>query len=649
MKVSVIVPTYRSGPELDRLVASLDAQSMPHDDFEVLFVDDGSADGTVARLRAIAATRPWVRVHPMTASGWPSRPRNEAVRLAHGDYVVFADHDDTLFPDALRAAHDFAVAHDLDVVNAKEVRTNRPGWGLDVYAANRVFARDEAPFDVLSPMTPHKLYRRALLLDAGITFPERAHHMWEDNLFNVDVLVAARRLGVLADVPFYHWQRGHTSSSSSYGKDPVEYWDSVEVVLGHIRSRMTDPALARARDELTAEKVSVRVLGRVDAGLSSRRADRRDYAVARARGILAEFFPPDLDGLLTLRDRARVALLRAGDVAAMTGLLAAERGVSARSTATSVTWKDGVLEVSGTTRWTREGEDVPFRRVGGRVRRVLPDDVTAFVEPGLLDWTDAVAEATTRLVVRHRSQRVAWPVPTTSEVLVEDGPNGTCVLQATWSARIDVADAAMGRALANGVWDAVAEVSLGGLLHRKGLKARLNLPPALVDGRSVVAYSNRYRNLSLDVGQRVFALAARAEPCWEQTGWDVHDDGSAGFTVPLAGVEVRGRAELRGTLALRPGWVTRDGWRHWIAQRLPRALARRRGWGSYAARVATDDDGTVVLAGTVPPHEGHPACAFTFGTRTANAHVLVPPTTWVPPSAAAAGRPVSRAARPTAR
>ena len=92
--MSVVIPTYRSGPGLDRAIASLDAQTLPQDRLEVLLLDDGSPDDTAARIEQIAAGRANYRAFVLEASGWPSRPRNIGVREARGRYVLFLDHDD---------------------------------------------------------------------------------------------------------------------------------------------------------------------------------------------------------------------------------------------------------------------------------------------------------------------------------------------------------------------------------------------------------------------------------------------------------------------------------------------------------------------------------------------------------------------------
>src|SRR5690348_13293955 len=107
-RVTVVVPTFDSGPRLAALVASLDEQSLSTDDFEVVLVDDGSSDGTEALVDAIAAARPNVRAEHVPASGWPGRPRNVGLDAARGEYVYFVDHDDRLGVEALERLTDYA-------------------------------------------------------------------------------------------------------------------------------------------------------------------------------------------------------------------------------------------------------------------------------------------------------------------------------------------------------------------------------------------------------------------------------------------------------------------------------------------------------------------------------------------------------------
>jgi glycosyltransferase involved in cell wall biosynthesis len=69
---------------------------------EVLVVDDGSTDRSVAEVRAIDDPR--VTVIPISASGGPARPRNVGMAHARAPYVSLLDSDDLLKPGRLAAS-----------------------------------------------------------------------------------------------------------------------------------------------------------------------------------------------------------------------------------------------------------------------------------------------------------------------------------------------------------------------------------------------------------------------------------------------------------------------------------------------------------------------------------------------------------------
>ena len=108
---------------------------MPAEDFEVIFVDDGSPDDTWQQLENIRDSHNNVRIERIEHSGWPSKPRNVGLELSRGEYVLFMDHDDELYPRALEAGYAMAARNHADVLNGKETRTDQASWAIEVYTA----------------------------------------------------------------------------------------------------------------------------------------------------------------------------------------------------------------------------------------------------------------------------------------------------------------------------------------------------------------------------------------------------------------------------------------------------------------------------------------------------------------------------------
>jgi glycosyltransferase involved in cell wall biosynthesis len=97
--VSVIVPVYNGGELLARAIESVRTQTYEH--FELILVDDGSTDDSLALARCVAATDERVRVLAIPNSGAPARPRNHAIEHSTGEFVAFLDQDDWWFPEKL--------------------------------------------------------------------------------------------------------------------------------------------------------------------------------------------------------------------------------------------------------------------------------------------------------------------------------------------------------------------------------------------------------------------------------------------------------------------------------------------------------------------------------------------------------------------
>ncbi|MEX2648801.1 MAG: glycosyltransferase family 2 protein [Alphaproteobacteria bacterium] len=98
-RVSVLIPVRDGEPFLREAVDSILDQTFS--DFELLFIDDGSIDGTAAILEAYARGDRRVRVlHNATKLGLTAS-LNLGLRATRGEYVARMDHDDWSHPDRL--------------------------------------------------------------------------------------------------------------------------------------------------------------------------------------------------------------------------------------------------------------------------------------------------------------------------------------------------------------------------------------------------------------------------------------------------------------------------------------------------------------------------------------------------------------------
>ena len=103
--VSVIIPAYNAETFITECLDTVFAQTLT--DFEVIVVDDGSADDTVKVLESDPRN---VRVFTQPNSG-QGAARNRGFSEARGRYIALLDADDLWCPDFLRRTVDFLEEH----------------------------------------------------------------------------------------------------------------------------------------------------------------------------------------------------------------------------------------------------------------------------------------------------------------------------------------------------------------------------------------------------------------------------------------------------------------------------------------------------------------------------------------------------------
>jgi glycosyltransferase involved in cell wall biosynthesis len=467
-KVSVIVPVYNPGPDIDDCIDSLLRQTLPADELELIFVDDGSTDSTPARLDELAASHRHVRVEHIPNSGWPGKPRNIGLDLATADYVFFVDNDDYLEHDALEHVHAMAVEDRADIVIGKIV-----GHGKGV--PRRLFEANQhgVPFDEvhLAMLTPHKLFRRRLLDEHGIRFPEGKRRL-EDHPFVLSAYFAAERISVLADRPIYHWVRREVGENASYVPyDADAYFDNVREVLDLVEQRT---APGPDRDRLLAHWYRGKMLGRVGGrAWLYREEDWREELYEAVRKLALERFPEDFHDRFPFNLRLRSKLLRRGDLHSLGRLSRFERRLRAVIRVRGIEHGSTHLVLRLESWMGGPNTKLRFERDGKQTFWLPPTEVLSEAIPREdCEVTGELRRSRLDVFLRNVADDTEYSLPARTDVVVKPRDNGRVRPQLVTSVPIAPTAAAAGGPLPPGTWEVRATLTVAGFTRTETLLRR---------------------------------------------------------------------------------------------------------------------------------------------------------------------------------
>jgi glycosyltransferase involved in cell wall biosynthesis len=205
MFISVVIPTYNRLPILQKCLLALEQQHVaePISRYEVVLVDDGSTDATVAWLAEQAEALPHVRLIRQDHGG-PALGRNRGVEAARGDVIVFIDSD-------LVVTEGFLMAHATALQRAWQRQGNRLCFTYGAVINTADFENPTGERHKLRDLswayfaTGNVAIDRALLEQAGLFDPAFRLYGWED----LELGERLRRLGVrlirCPEAVGYHW------------------------------------------------------------------------------------------------------------------------------------------------------------------------------------------------------------------------------------------------------------------------------------------------------------------------------------------------------------------------------------------------------------------------------------------------------------
>lgn len=216
-KISLIIPLYNAVRHLRPCLDSVTRQSFA--DFEVILVNDGSADGTAEIVEEYCRRYPHFRLINQK-NGGVSAARNRGMAESNAPFLAFLDQDDLLHPQALEILYQMAEVTAADVA-AFRIRLVPDDFAGDPQPQhfNVAEAAAAAHFS-RSPITDffqtvkggpiyiwNKLYRRAALGD--VEFPLGVQPA-EDTVFTLKMLLTVKTL-VSTDLQLLYYRNNDAS------------------------------------------------------------------------------------------------------------------------------------------------------------------------------------------------------------------------------------------------------------------------------------------------------------------------------------------------------------------------------------------------------------------------------------------------------
>ncbi len=213
-KISIIVPIYKTEKYIDRCIKSIIAQT--YNNIEIILVDDGTPDkaGIICDKYADMDNRIKV-IHQKNAG--QSAARNNALKIATGDYYCFIDSDDYVAENLLERLYNLIKENsaDISVVDYSTFYEDQVSAVYESAKETTIYNNTDMIKNIhmvegeLYVVMWGKLFKKDLF--EGISFPEG--RICED-LYVLYNIYGKAKVSVYSNEKLYYYYRGNVTSST---------------------------------------------------------------------------------------------------------------------------------------------------------------------------------------------------------------------------------------------------------------------------------------------------------------------------------------------------------------------------------------------------------------------------------------------------
>lgn len=207
-KISVIIPVYNAEDTIEKCINSIINQT--YTDYEIIAINDGSKDNSFNILKNYEKIlKDKIKIINQKNQG-VSKTRNNAIKLANGDFITFIDNDDFIDKDYLKTYISEIDNSDFDVVIGGYRRVDENN---KILYQKKLHDTQWSKYLIVSPWS--KIFRRNFLIENKIEFLE--YKIGEDVYFNLSILAHNPRVKILKYIG-YNWYFNSKSVSNTSQK-----------------------------------------------------------------------------------------------------------------------------------------------------------------------------------------------------------------------------------------------------------------------------------------------------------------------------------------------------------------------------------------------------------------------------------------------
>lgn len=238
-KISVIIPVYNTEKYIDKCLKSVLNQTLK--DIEIIVINDGSTDKSGEILKKYKVHDNIVIIDK--ANEGQGIARNEAIRIARGDYLAFVDSDDYIEKDMLEKMYLKAIKDSLDIVicNYKYVYDN----SNEILSSNIILDDNEIinskeclkrffTKNTIEGFSCNKLLKKTIFIENNIKYPKIKY---EDIPTMANIIICSERIGFINNKFYNYLLRKDSTTATKTLSNSKDYLKAIFMVKESILNK----------------------------------------------------------------------------------------------------------------------------------------------------------------------------------------------------------------------------------------------------------------------------------------------------------------------------------------------------------------------------------------------------------------------------